>query len=59
MTNQHEPPSENQPAPTRKDALFRAEAVAEQQSRWLGSVLLVPRLSHTVYTGVATVLVAG
>ncbi|TGN61609.1 HlyD family efflux transporter periplasmic adaptor subunit [Paracoccus liaowanqingii] len=43
-----------------KDApLFRAEAVAEQQDRWLGTVLLVPRISHVLWTGVATFLVAG
>ncbi len=27
-------------------ALFRAEAVAEQQTMWLGTVLLAPRASH-------------
>ena len=39
--------------------LFRPEAVAEQQDRWLGTVLLAPKLSHVVYTGTAVVLVAG
>ena len=28
-------------------SLFRSEVVAEQQSQWLGTVLLVPKLSHT------------
>lgn len=42
-----------------EEPLFRPEAVAEQQDRWLGAVLLAPRMSHTVYTGIATVLVAG
>lgn len=39
--------------------LFRSEALAEQQDRWLGTVLLVPTLSHTVYTVFATVIVLG
>jgi membrane fusion protein len=39
--------------------LFRAEAMAEQQDRWLGTVLLAPSLSHTVYTAFATALVLG
>lgn len=48
------------PAGDRRDRpLFRPEAVAEQGDRWLGRVMLVPKLSHTVYTGVATILVAG
>jgi membrane fusion protein len=41
------------------DSLFRPEAVAEQQDRWLGSVVLVPRVSHTVFTAVAAVIVVG
>lgn len=45
---------ETTPAP-----LFRAEAVAEQQDRWLGTVLVVPKLSHTLQTIVVTLLVAG
>jgi membrane fusion protein len=39
--------------------LFRREAVAEQRERWLGSVLLTPRASHTVYTGVTALILAG
>jgi membrane fusion protein len=39
--------------------LFRPEAVAEQEDRWLGRVMLVPRLSHTIYTAAAALLVAG
>lgn len=46
--------SETTPAP-----LFRAEAVAEQQDRWLGTVLVVPKLSRTLQTIVVTLLVAG
>lgn len=44
---------------SRSDSLFRPEAVAEQQDRWLGSVLLLPKLSHTVLTLFATVMVLG
>lgn len=39
--------------------LFRAEAVAEQQDRWLGSVLLVPRFRHSLLTAMAVLLVLG
>lgn len=35
-------------AGTAGQPLFRAEAVAEQQTRWLGTVLLAPRISHTL-----------
>lgn len=40
-------------------SLFRPEALAEQQDRWLGSVLLVPRLSHSVLTMFAVLIVLG
>ena len=39
--------------------LFRPEAMAEQQDRWLGSVLLVPRLSYSVLTLFAAIIVIG
>jgi membrane fusion protein len=42
-----------------RSALFRSEAVAEQQDRWLGTVLLTPKLSHVFYTAAASVLVLG
>jgi len=41
------------------EPMFRPEAVAEQQDRWLGTVLIVPKLSYTFYTVVALVLVTG
>ena len=41
------------------DPLFRPEAVAEQQDRWLGTVLLVPRPSWTLMVVLLGVLVAG
>jgi membrane fusion protein len=53
------PPTDDQPAAERRGSLFRAEAVAEQQGRWLGTVLIAPKLSHTVYTSFAAVVVAG
>ncbi|MFS4438187.1 HlyD family secretion protein [Paracoccaceae bacterium GXU_MW_L88] len=46
----------NKDAPSQ---LFRPEAMAEQQDRWLGSVLLVPRVSHMVLTVVAALIVCG
>ena len=39
--------------------LFRPEAMAQQQDRWLGSVLLLPRISHSLWTGAAAVMVGG
>ncbi|MBO9455871.1 HlyD family efflux transporter periplasmic adaptor subunit [Paracoccus sp. R12_1] len=39
--------------------LFRPEAMAEQRDRWLGSVLLVPRLSYSVLTLFAAIIVIG
>lgn len=41
------------------DPLFRPEAVAERQDRWLGTVLVVPRPSWTLATAVISVLVGG
>jgi membrane fusion protein len=43
----------------RTGELFRPEAVAEQQGRWLGTVLLTPKVSHTVYTGFTALMLAG
>lgn len=43
----------------RDSPLFRPEAMAEQQDRWLGTVLLAPRLSHSVLTLCAALIVAG
>jgi membrane fusion protein len=48
------------PTPERRPGdLFRPEAVAEQQDRWLGAVLLAPKVSHTVYTVFAALVVVG
>jgi membrane fusion protein len=33
--------------------------MAERQGRWLGTVLLAPKVSHTIYTGFTALLVAG
>lgn len=43
----------------RDDPLFRPEAVTEQQDRWLGTVLVVPRPSYTMMAGVVALVVAG
>ena len=51
--------SRDAPGPTSAGDLFRSQAVEEQKDRWLGSVVLAPKVSHTVYTCVATVLVLG
>lgn len=41
------------------DPLFRPEAVAQQQERWLGTVLMTPRPSYALMTAIVMVLVAG
>ncbi len=38
--------------------LFRAEALHERRTPWLGAVLLAPQLSHRVYTAVAVLTAA-
>ena len=38
--------------------LFRSQALAERRTRWLGTVLLAPQLSHTLFAGFAA-LAAG
>ena len=54
------PPSDGGRAASKRPPgdLFRQEAVAEQQDRWLGTVLLVPKVSHTVYTSFTALIVA-
>ncbi len=43
---------------TSQQALFRAEAIEARRVQWLGSVLLVPRPSHTLFAVLAVVAVA-
>ncbi len=51
MTASEQPPQ----AVTKRDEsggdepLFRPEAIAEQQTQWLGTVLLAPRVSHGLF----------
>ncbi len=42
--------SDKADAQGRDKPFFRAEAVAERQTQWLGSVLLAPNVSHRVFT---------
>ncbi|MEQ9258542.1 MAG: HlyD family efflux transporter periplasmic adaptor subunit [Roseovarius sp.] len=51
------PPSGNREG--KAQPLFREEAVAEQQDRWLGTVLVVPPLSQSLQTLVVALVVAG
>jgi membrane fusion protein len=44
---------------SRKASLFRPEAVAEQHDRWLGTVLVAPRASHTLITAIVAFAVLG
>ena len=39
-------------------SLFRHEVLAERQTQWLGTVLMVPRISHSAFTAFA-LLMAG
>jgi membrane fusion protein len=41
------------PAPDHQP-LFRPEVVAERQTQWLGTVLLEPRISQSIFTSIAT-----
>lgn len=41
------------PAASVSTPLFRAEALAERRTPWLGTVLLAPQLSHRIWTAVA------
>jgi len=40
-------------------SLFRSEVLAERQTQWLGTVLMVPRISHGLFTIVALTVAAG
>jgi membrane fusion protein len=41
------------PAPDHQP-LFRPEVIAERQTQWLGTVLLEPRISQSIFTSIAT-----
>ena len=43
----------NQKPKEQETPLFRTEVIDEQRSQWLGSVLLAPSISHTVYSLIA------
>jgi membrane fusion protein len=49
---------DEEPLPAVKTNLFRSEVMAEQQTQWLGTVLLAPRLSHTLFTVFAGLVIA-
>lgn len=40
-------------APSEHLPLFRSEVLREQQTQWLGTVLLAPRISHSLFAGIA------
>jgi membrane fusion protein len=43
----------DRPAPDHQP-LFRPEVIAERQTQWLGTVLLEPRISQSIFTSIAT-----
>lgn len=47
--------ADKEAAPGDADPLFRGEVLAERQSQWLGTVLLAPRISHTIFAAFAVV----
>ena len=42
-----------------KEGLFRREVIAERQTQWLGTVLLAPRISHSLVSLLAVLAAAG
>jgi len=58
-TDDAPPPDGGRAAGRPAGDLFRPEAVAERQDRWLGTVLIVPKVSHTLYTGATALVLAG
>lgn len=42
-----------------RSELFRQEVIAEQRDRWLGTILVVPRVSHTIYVGFTLIVLIG
>lgn len=44
---------DKQSADRAEEPLFRHEVLAEQQTRWLGTVLLEPKISHAVFAALA------
>jgi membrane fusion protein len=52
-------PDEPEDSRREQDGLFRQEALAEQQDRWLGTVLVVPRISQSLIVGFIALVLAG
>lgn len=50
---------DHEPPPPVSAPLFRPEVLAERQTQWLGTVLMVPRVSHSVVTILALAVAAG
>ncbi len=44
--------------PPAKTGLFRQEVLAERQARWLGTVLIAPRMSYRLFAGFAILAIA-
>jgi membrane fusion protein len=52
------PEPEPGPAPSQEEPLFRAEALAERRTRWLGTVLLEPKISSALFVMAAGIAAA-
>ncbi len=51
--------ADKQVAERAQEPLFREEVLAERQTRWLGTVLLQPKLSHRLFAALALATTAG
>src|SRR5688572_10175122 len=49
------PDSQEETPPPGTEPLFRPEALAERQTQWLGSVLLEPRISSSLFVAAAAI----
>lgn len=52
-------PSPARPGTGRDAPLFRQEVVVDRQTQWLGTVLLIPRRSHQLFTIFALAVIVG
>ena len=53
-----EPGPASEDAGSPRESLFRPEVLAQKQTQWLGTVLLQPKLSHTIFARAALALMA-
>jgi membrane fusion protein len=57
-TRAHGPAAQQQAPPLESEPLFRPEVMAQRQNQWLGTVLLEPRISATMFVTAAALSAA-